>query len=731
MSTVAISTDQPGVLAGPLPAALGSGQCTLTVGYASFDTADDPDSMPEYRIPKKMSLTLTPNVSGVLHMPDGKVLFATPTTLTSDNGTFDFWAIDGVHSGVNPSGWNWTAYLQVDAEAPLQFTFSPDSTTDEVLDLGPLIPVNSPMTGQATVVGRGISSLSTTDGDLVVTYTDGRKVNVGPLPPGPKGDPGVADDASMAAVVEDAGSDAHAALVDVAGHAGDEGQPTDRMPSALITCQDHAGQDLTTDGVYWYWGHNNGAGLNATINKIDPSTGQTIASFDGPPHSSSTDYSVSRGTLLAASGAGEVSVIWEISTSGEKLREWNFSSLGVPGFVAAVDDSISSENAVWVFTRDGSHGWEIDLHHFILHDDGTWTDDVGQVLLHTAANGTVQGCAGRNGRIYLLTDDPSLPARRVSRFTRIGDVAIQDRTWIFPTPYESEGIMFWKGMLHYGDGAGIVYRAPYQPLETQSIVEHSVVTQDLTFGLDAGSPKIITGKGTPYNTLDAAIGTMYLSDGKVYLKTGAGMDAWDVFNTTSAAPATYVSDSFDRPDSSVTLGDTDTGQNWQLMSSTDGSTPTAGITNGRAYFPAPTAGGYAVVDSGVSDCVIEVTYYVPETGCGVAFRMQDAKNGYVANAHGVYRIVNGSISSGAEWSMYYYSSYVILNQGDRIRIVLSGDNMSGFILPSGETDWVACPPIKGTSASDGVSMFSSATRHGIRSNSATAKFDDFVVKAIS
>ena len=181
-----------GIYAGTLPADIPAGRCTLSIRLGTFDTTDDQDDKPEQRIPTGATLTLTPNVTGPVILPDGTIMVIKGTVLTSDTGEFDFWAIDGMHASVNPTGWNWTATLKIDASTQVKFTFSPDSTSPTPLNLGTLIPISDPQTGVATVVGRGVASISVDPDTRHVLFemSDATTYDAGAIPPGPKGDPG-------------------------------------------------------------------------------------------------------------------------------------------------------------------------------------------------------------------------------------------------------------------------------------------------------------------------------------------------------------------------------------------------------------------------------------------------------------------------------------------------------------------------------------------------------------
>lgn len=127
-------TTQPGIYEGPLPPSFAFGRCVLDVAYASFDSPDDADNLPEKRRPVRAALELTPNLTGAfgaartLYGPVG-------VTLTTENGVFDFWAIDSTNSTVTPAGWSWKAALKVDGVAWSRFEFTPDSTSTDPLNL--------------------------------------------------------------------------------------------------------------------------------------------------------------------------------------------------------------------------------------------------------------------------------------------------------------------------------------------------------------------------------------------------------------------------------------------------------------------------------------------------------------------------------------------------------------------------------------------------------------------
>ncbi len=89
--------------------------------------------------------------------------------------------------------------------------------------------------------------------------------------------------------------------------------------------------------------------------------------------------------------------------------------------------------------------------------------------------------------------------------------------------------------------------------------------------------------------------------------------------TPTACP--IVTDSFNRPDNSSSLGTADTGQSWLAYNQN------FGISSGQAY--APTQYGRALINSGGPDYTVQCVLSNHETNQGVIFRAQDQNNFYV------------------------------------------------------------------------------------------------------
>jgi len=197
------------------------------------------------------------------------------------------------------------------------------------------------------------------------------------------------------------------------------------------------------------------------------------------------------------------------------------------------------------------------------------------------------------------------------------------------------------------------------------------------------------------------------------------VDFMDITGSPNAVAA--QTDAFGRADSSTTLGTTDTGQTWSVLSGT------WGISSNAAYEPGAVNGAqHAVVtDSGLSDCVVQVTVPVLSGlsgNAGVVFRATDDSN--------YWRFVIG----GATDNNWYFQKKVAgsfslvgtgggVAAGDVLRVVLGGNTITVFK--------------NGTQMATTTDSFNStATKHGM-SNSASsagqgtvARLDDFSVRAV-
>lgn len=167
-------------------------------------------------------------------------------------------------------------------------------------------------------------------------------------------------------------------------------------------------------------------------------------------------------------------------------------------------------------------------------------------------------------------------------------------------------------------------------------------------------------------------------------------------------PGPLVSDTFNRADSTTSLGTADTGQAWTPLATT-----VWGIIGNTAYETGNAAQALAVVETGVSDCTVSVT--MPVMGdTGLCFRASDNDNNFVTNPTALYR-------EQSDTGYTLLGSYPQINAGDRLAVVLSGSTIT--------------VKVNGAAVLTVTDTFNqTATKHGLRShNSTAARFDDFEV----
>lgn len=175
----------------------------------------------------------------------------------------------------------------------------------------------------------------------------------------------------------------------------------------------------------------------------------------------------------------------------------------------------------------------------------------------------------------------------------------------------------------------------------------------------------------------------------------------------AAAVVSGVTDSFNRANSTTTMGVADTGQTWVPNSGT------WGIDLNRARLVSATAQASTVVDSGLADGTVESLLVVhAANGCGLCFRStNDANYLTLDNATGaVYRRQAGAFTLIGNANIGYTS-------GDVMAVVLSG---SSIVLKK-----------NGTSILSVTDAFNAtATRHGYRAdNKPEVRWDNFSVAA--
>ena len=167
-----------------------------------------------------------------------------------------------------------------------------------------------------------------------------------------------------------------------------------------------------------------------------------------------------------------------------------------------------------------------------------------------------------------------------------------------------------------------------------------------------------------------------------------------------------VSDTFNRADNASSLGTSDSGHVWSALLGT------WGISSNKAYKPSGAGQSFAVVDSGLSDCTIDVTVSGTLTaGGGITFRATDASNlWFVEMDVGqtlLYKVEAGGYNAPV-------TGMATFSVGDVMSVVLSGTSIS--------------IEKNGTQIGSHTSSFNqTATKHGLRAYGNAVTFDDFSV----
>lgn len=180
-----------------------------------------------------------------------------------------------------------------------------------------------------------------------------------------------------------------------------------------------------------------------------------------------------------------------------------------------------------------------------------------------------------------------------------------------------------------------------------------------------------------------------------------GLAARKLRMTAPAAGGVTITDSFNRASSTTTMGNTDTGETWVPNSGT------WGIAIDDQAYASVASQSTTVVESGVSDCTVEVTLDVVSDS-GLCLRSTDNNNHFVTNATTLFRKQSGSFTAIGTFSTGFGS-------GNVIKAVLSGTSIEIFR--------------NGSSVLSVTSSFNqTATKHGLRSNGANLpRFDDFSI----
>jgi hypothetical protein len=170
-----------------------------------------------------------------------------------------------------------------------------------------------------------------------------------------------------------------------------------------------------------------------------------------------------------------------------------------------------------------------------------------------------------------------------------------------------------------------------------------------------------------------------------------------------------VSDSFNRTNSTTTLGTTDSYNGgsslaWQNL------VGTWGITNNQAYNAGNSANAVSVVDAGVSDCKVSVTVSNYSSVWKFIARASNGTNFLCVTGTSLSKVTNGSFSS--------LGTIPAFTTGDVLTFVLNGSSIT--IQKNGTTVLTVTNTFNQT-----------ATMHGLSSNNNTALYDNFQIEDLN
>jgi hypothetical protein len=151
-----------------------------------------------------------------------------------------------------------------------------------------------------------------------------------------------------------------------------------------------------------------------------------------------------------------------------------------------------------------------------------------------------------------------------------------------------------------------------------------------------------------------------------FTKTGTPASLADVTAAVRYEPGIQplIRDTFTRPDSTTTLGATDTGQTWSTL------VGTWGISGGAGYASAAPDYSFAVFDAARADYTLSVRVPVTAATLGLVFRAVDAQNLWTWESSGMYKTV-GNVAT-----QFFASGGWVA--GDTLSVVCSASNVSGY-----------------------------------------------------
>lgn len=197
---------------------------------------------------------------------------------------------------------------------------------------------------------------------------------------------------------------------------------------------------------------------------------------------------------------------------------------------------------------------------------------------------------------------------------------------------------------------------------------------------------------------------------------GASRDRWPTSVSLTTGDVGYsagfvASDSFTRANSASVLGATDTGQSWTATSGT------WGISSNSAYNAGGTSSAVATVDAGAVDVSVSAKITGLDNGTAVVARCSDASNFVMVTAPstgGTLRAYKRIAGTFTEFVMS--PATVPFSSGDAVGMTLAGTSGTVYLNGAAVATFTDDSGLTGT-------------RVGIRCDSSTPRFDDFLASA--
>jgi hypothetical protein len=245
--------------------------------------------------------------------------------------------------------------------------------------------------------------------------------------------------------------------------------------SAIVTPA-NGGQGLVADGTYFYFGKNNGDGVDGTIYKYTYA-GVAVTSFAAPPHAATGDIRVDNGTLLWGSGGSATPVVWEIDpTTGTKIREWNFDGVDYDYGSGVAYKGVGE---IWLFTSDVNSNFKI--RQVSVNDNGTYS--LGTVYSHTALAPLPQGLFWKDGYFWYLAGWTEANLYQLT-LNEDGTITVVN-SWTSLSTGEPEGLSWDGANWYYGDANRVIRKISFAPIKLGG----SMSSTNGRFGVQTDTPR--------------------------------------------------------------------------------------------------------------------------------------------------------------------------------------------------------------------------------------------------